>query len=70
MYAAYQAQSDLMWPLRTWAKLSAPILGEINGSTSTKQMAAACRLIELAEVKHKRPPWRIDTVPVKGEKRS
>ena len=26
MYQAYQAQSDLMWPLRTLAKLSVPML--------------------------------------------
>jgi poly(3-hydroxybutyrate) depolymerase len=32
-----------------------------------RQAAAACKVIELAEVTHKRPPWRIDEVTVKGE---
>ena len=75
MYQAYQAQSDLMWPLRTLAKLSMPMLqdpmfanlglGAIQASS--RQMAAACKVLELAEVTHKRPPWRIDSVLSKGE---
>jgi poly(3-hydroxybutyrate) depolymerase len=71
MYQAYQAQSDLMWPLRTMAKLSVPMLQDpgfaFSGQPSTRQMAAACKLLELAEVTHKRPPWRIDSVIDKGE---
>jgi poly(3-hydroxybutyrate) depolymerase len=71
MYQAYQAQSDLMWPLRTLAKLSAPLLqGPGFGlavPSSTRQMAAACKVLELAEVTHKRPPWRIDSVVDKGQ---
>jgi poly(3-hydroxybutyrate) depolymerase len=71
MYQAYQAQSDLMWPLRTLAKLSAPLLqGPGFGlavPSSTRRMAAACKVLELAEVTHKRPPWRIDSVVDKGQ---
>ena len=71
MYQAYQAQSDLMWPLRVMAKLSAPMLQAPTfgfvGQSTTRQMAAACRVLELAEVTHKRPPWRIDSVVCKGE---
>ena len=77
MYEAYQAQSDLMWPLRTVAKLSIPMLQDPTFATlatfglaaqaSTRQLAAACRVLELAEVTHKRPPWRIASVLVKGE---
>jgi len=71
MYQAYQAQSDLMWPLRTLAKLSVPMLQDpgfgLPGQSSTRQMAAACKLLELAEVTHKRPPWRIDSVVDKGQ---
>jgi poly(3-hydroxybutyrate) depolymerase len=70
MYQAYQAQSDLMWPLRTLAKLSHPMLQDplfgIAAHTSS-HLAAACKVLELAEVTHKRPPWRIDSVIVKGE---
>ncbi|KQW36303.1 polyhydroxyalkanoate depolymerase [Rhizobacter sp. Root404] len=71
MYQAYQAQSDLMWPLRTLAKLSVPMLQDSTfgfaAQSTSRQMAAACRVLELAEVTHKRPPWRIDSVMSKGE---
>jgi len=71
MYQAYQAQSDLMWPLRTLAKWSVPMLQApgfgFAGQASSRQMAAACKVLELAEVTHKRPPWRIDSVQTKGE---
>ena len=71
MYQAYQAQSDLMWPLRTLAKMSVPMLQDpgfgLAGQPTLRQAAAACRVLELAEVTHKRPPWRIDHVIVKGE---
>ena len=70
MYQAYQAQSDLMWPPRTLAKMSVPMLRDpgfgLSAQTSVRQMAAACRVLELAEVTHKRPPWRIDSVLVEG----
>ncbi len=71
MYQAYQAQADLMWPLRTMAKLSVPMLQDptfgFAAQSTSKQMAAACKVLELAEVTHKRPPWRIDSVMTKGE---
>ena len=64
MYQAYQAHTDLLWPMRNWARLSAPMLQE---PPATRKMAAACRLIELAEVTHTRPAWRIHSVEVAGE---
>ena len=71
MYQAYQAQSDLMWPIRSFASISAPMLQDpafaLAGQPTTRRMAATCRLIKLAQVTHKRPPWRIDNVAVKGE---
>lgn len=71
MYQAYQAHSDLMWPLRTIARMSVPMLQDpsfgLAGQPALKQAAAACRVLELAEVTHSRPPWRIDHVLVKGE---
>lgn len=71
MYQAYQAHSDLMWPLRTIARMSVPMLQDpsfgLAGQPALKQAAAACRVLELAEVTHARPPWRIDQVIVKGE---
>jgi poly(3-hydroxybutyrate) depolymerase len=71
MYHAYEAHADLLWPLRTAARLSAPALMQpgFGGSLdlSRRHAAAACRLVELAEVTHRRPPWRIDGVTVAGE---
>jgi poly(3-hydroxybutyrate) depolymerase len=71
MYPAYQTQADWLWPVRTMAKLSAPLLEDPHMLAGTqrasRQAAATCRLIELTEVTHRRPPWRIDTVEVAGE---
>jgi poly(3-hydroxybutyrate) depolymerase len=72
MYDAFQAHADLMWPLRTAVRMAIPLLQD-PGNTfarqpASRQAAAACKLIELAEVTHKRPPWRIDDVLVKGER--
>ena len=71
MYQAYQAHSDLMWPFRTLAKMSVPILQNPTwgpaAKASIRRMAAACKVLELAEVKHSRPPWQIDNVLVKGD---
>lgn len=71
MYQAYQAHSDLMWPLRTWAKLSTPWLDEAAerrpGLDLARRMAAACKVLALAEVTHRRPAWNIKSVRVKGE---
>ena len=75
IYRAYQAQSDLMWPLRSMAAMSAQMLLDPGYGLAAqpvsrqigRQMAAACKVLELAEVTHKRPPWRIDSVMVKGQ---
>jgi poly(3-hydroxybutyrate) depolymerase len=37
-----------------------------SAQPSSRQIAAACKVLELAEVSHKRPAWRIDSVLVKG----
>jgi poly(3-hydroxybutyrate) depolymerase len=71
MYQAYQAQSDLMWPLRALAKLSVPMLQDrrfgLSAHASLRQAAAACKVLELAEVTHRRPPWNLPSVLVGGE---
>ena len=75
MYQAYPAQSDLMWPLRTLARHAAPMFqapafalaGGGQALKTARQMAAACQVLELAEVRHKRPAWNIDSVRVKGD---
>ncbi len=71
LYQAYQTQADWMWPLRALAKASAPMLMDsghaTSGQASARTMAAACKVLELAEVTHKRPLWQISSVLVKGE---
>ncbi len=70
MYHAYQTQNDLMWPLRTLAKASVPLLMDttlgLSGTPTRRQLAAACEVLTLAEVTHKRPPWGIPSVMVHG----
>lgn len=71
LYQAYQSHSDLLWPIRTLAKMSHPALRDPGfvaaARPSRHHMAAACKMIELAAVTHKRPPWCIDSVGVQGE---
>jgi len=71
MYPAYQAQSDLMWPLRTAARLAVPMFQDptfgLARTAPMRGMVAACKVLELAQVTHSRPPWQIDSVVVKGE---
>jgi poly(3-hydroxybutyrate) depolymerase len=70
MYQAYQANSDFLWPLRTLAKWSAPMLldSSVGAATmsSSRMVAAACKVMALSEVTHKRPPWAIESITVKG----
>ena len=67
MYQAYQASSDLMWPLRAMASLSLPLLQQPGIAAAGRHAAAACEVLKLAEVTHRRPPWAIDSVPVDGQ---
>ena len=73
LYQSYQTHSELAWPLRTAAKFAAPLwdsgkqsaLG--HAARTARTLSAACRLMELAEVTHRRPPWRIDSLQVAGQ---
>jgi poly(3-hydroxybutyrate) depolymerase len=71
MYQAYQAHTDLMWPLRAWARTSLPMLNDNSfgwaGFNSNRKLAAACEVLKLGEVTHKRPPFGITSVTLKGE---
>ena len=73
MYQAYQAQSDLLRPLRQLARAHGAMLGTAPPRPGPEAFArpamAASKVFELAEVTHRRPPWRIDRVVVKGEPR-
>ena len=71
MYEAYQTHADFMWPLRTLARLSVATLQDpafgVAGRPPGRQIAAACKLLALAEVTHKRPAWDIASVRVQGQ---
>ena len=71
MYQAYQAQSDLLRPLRHLAKAHGAMLGTEPPRPGLASIGrpgmAASKVFELSEVTHRRPPWRIDSVLVKGE---
>ncbi|MCK9689370.1 polyhydroxyalkanoate depolymerase [Scleromatobacter humisilvae] len=71
MYHAYQAQSDLLRPLRHLAKVHGAMLGSEPPRAGLANIArpsmAASKVFELSEVTHRRPPWRIGSVMVEGE---
>lgn len=70
MYEAYQAQSDLMWPLRTFAKAALPMLKDETYGwhhwAPNRKLAAALEVFELSEITHKRRPFAIDQVTLSG----
>jgi poly(3-hydroxybutyrate) depolymerase len=74
MYQAYQAQSDLMRPLRQLAKVHGAMLGteppRPGFAALGRSGMAASKVFELSEVTHRRPPWRLGSVMVKGEEQA
>jgi poly(3-hydroxybutyrate) depolymerase len=68
LYQAYQAQADLMAPIRALAGKAAAMLGErLNGAVRPSVMSnltAAYELIARAGLTHARPPFGIDMVTV------
>ena len=71
MYHAYQAQADMLRPLRQWAKAHGAWLGSEPPQPGIAGMGrpamAASKVFELAEVTHRRPAWRIEEVMVDGQ---
>jgi len=71
IYQAYQAHSDLLWPLRTVARNALPALQrarDVPGEDmALRKLAAACEVLVLATLTHTRPPFRLDTIAV-GER--
>jgi poly(3-hydroxybutyrate) depolymerase len=68
LYQAYQAQSDIMGPVRALAKMAAGSMGaKLNGSarpSPLSNLTAAYDLIARAGLTHARPPFGIDSVKV------
>jgi len=69
LYQAYQAHSDIMVPVRTWAGMAinafAPIQRHVRAGI--KNLTAAYELISRAGLTHVRPPFGIETVTVGNE---
>src|SRR6202171_438815 len=70
IYQAYQAHSDLLWPLRTLAKNALPALHGARAvpgeDMALRKLAAACEVFVLATLTHERPPFGIDAVTAGG----
>jgi poly(3-hydroxybutyrate) depolymerase len=66
LYQAYQAQSDVMVPVRAWAGMALHAFGPMNGFShaTIKNLTAAYELIARAGLTHVRPPYGIETVTV------
>ena len=68
LYQAYQAQSDIMGPVRALAGVAVKSMGErLNGSARPSvlsNLTAAYELIARAGLTHVRPPYGIDRVTV------
>jgi poly(3-hydroxybutyrate) depolymerase len=64
IYEAYQSHADSMWPLRRVTRhVAAALDGHGTGRSLTqRQLAAACKVFNLAEITHRRPAWGIDRV--------
>ncbi len=73
MYQAYQTHADVMWPIRALSRAAAPTLMDPRLSRlprsvrePQRRIAAACEVFNLAEVRHQRPAFDIDSVEVEG----
>jgi polyhydroxyalkanoate depolymerase len=68
LYAAYQAHSDIMAPVRTLAGLAGQAIGHpavgMPGHGVVRNLTAAYELIARAGLTHSRPPFRIDRITV------
>jgi poly(3-hydroxybutyrate) depolymerase len=64
LYLAYQLQSDMMAPARTWAGIAAAPLPLLTGHPAIRNLSAAYELIARAGLSHTRPPFGIGTVVV------
>jgi poly(3-hydroxybutyrate) depolymerase len=68
LYQAYQAHSDIMVPVRSWATSALGAIGQpLSGFTDNavlRNLTAAYELIARAGLTHHRPPYGIDRVTV------
>jgi poly(3-hydroxybutyrate) depolymerase len=67
LYAGYQAHADGMLLPRALATAAIPLIDRarpaLRGSRALRRAAAACEVLLLAALTHRRPPFCIDSVP-------
>ena len=70
LYPAYQAQTDLLWPLRFFTDSALPVLNETRDGPAERpglrKLLAALEVFSLARLTHHRPDFGIDRVVVDG----
>ena len=66
LYLAYQAQSDVMVPVRAWANMAIAAGGQplLADNPVIRNLTAAYELIARAGLTHTRPPFGIASVTV------
>jgi len=68
LYQAYQAQSDLLSPMRMWAQLQGAMLAFApDGWDPFRSAAAACEVFSRLRLTHTRPAYGIDAIELGGE---
>jgi len=70
LYDAYQAQSDLLAPLRAWAGLTSALFADTYAGPRAnyifKSIAAGAEILNRAHLIHDRPSFEIDAVEIGG----
>jgi len=64
IYQLYQSQSDMMAPLREFARHAAELFGRAAADTPARRLAAAYGVASQMGLSHQRPPYGIDSVRV------
>src|SRR5258708_14776960 len=64
LYQAYQADSDIMVPVRRLAASANKAIGQPLTGTTLRNLTAAYELIARAGLTHERPPFGIDQIKV------
>src|SRR5689334_24014400 len=70
LYDAYQAQFDLLAPLRAWAGLTSALYRDTYAGPRAnyvfQSIAAAAELLNRARLVHERPSFEIDSIDMGG----
>ncbi len=65
LYHTYQAQADLLWPLRFITDAALPLFNEARDGP-TRKLSAALEVFSLARLTHRRPDFGIASVAIDG----